>query len=103
MLEVEYIASGFYTSERRVIPLKDKLSTMDADITTIRDLVLGSNINNIEVSIIADDNDYIIKPNQSNDIILSSNINDKIITLSTCNDGSSGRKVVHAKLIKTYL
>lgn len=85
----EYIASGFYTSERRVIPLKDKLSTMDADITTIRDLVLGSNINNIEVSIIADDNDYIIKPNQSNDIILSSDIEDKIITLQLANKSES--------------
>ena len=85
----EYIASGFYTSERRVIPLKDKLSTMDADIISLKDLVLGSNINNIEVSIIADDNDFIIKPNQSNDIILSSDINDKIITLQLANKSES--------------
>ena len=32
---------------------------------------------------------------------LDMNINDKIITLSTCTDDNSGRKVVHAKLIDT--
>lgn len=32
----------------------------------------------------------------------SVSVNDKIITLSTCNDGSSGRKVVHAKLVAVY-
>lgn len=37
------------------------------------------------------------------DIDTEVTVSDQIITLSTCNDGSSGRKVVHAKLIKTYL
>lgn len=32
----------------------------------------------------------------------SVSVNDKIITLSTCNDGSAGRKVVHAKLVAVY-
>ena len=32
----------------------------------------------------------------------SVSVKDKIITLSTCNDGSSGRKVVHAKLVAVY-
>ena len=32
----------------------------------------------------------------------SVNVNDKIITLSTCTDDNTGRKVVHAKLVAVY-
>ena len=32
----------------------------------------------------------------------SVNVNDKIITLSTCSDDNTGRKVVHAKLVAVY-
>lgn len=37
----EHISSGFYTEERRVIPLKDKLSQMDLDIHTVLDEIYG--------------------------------------------------------------
>lgn len=32
----------------------------------------------------------------------SVSVNDRIITLSTCRDGSSGRSVIHAKLVSVY-
>ena len=32
----------------------------------------------------------------------SVSVNDRIITLSTCHDGSSGRSVVHARLVSVY-
>lgn len=47
----DYIASGFYTEERRIIPLKDKLQTMNADITELRDEVLGTSTTDLSVSI----------------------------------------------------
>ena len=47
----ESIASGFYTAERRIIPLKDKLETMNTSITQLRDEIMGSSADNIQVSI----------------------------------------------------
>ena len=37
------IASGFYTEERRIIPLKDKLLSLSNDISEIKNTVLGIN------------------------------------------------------------
>lgn len=48
----ENISSGFYTSERRIIPLKDKLLTMDNKITELYDDIHGSNNEQLSVSII---------------------------------------------------
>lgn len=47
----EHIASGFYTDERRVIPLVDKLKDMESIIRTLTDEVLGTESSNIQVSI----------------------------------------------------
>ena len=47
----ESIASGFYTAERRIIPLKDKLETMNTSITQLQDEIMGSSADNIQVSI----------------------------------------------------
>ena len=85
----EYIASGFYTSERRVIPLKDKLSSMDTDILTLKDTVLGSNTDNLEVSVLSDESEHIVKPNQSNLILLSTDIEDSVVTLQLANKSDS--------------
>lgn len=84
----EYIASGFYTAERRVIPLKDKLTTMDTDIVTLKDIVLGSNAENIDISVIDDDNSFIIRSGQSNNITLTTPLSQKVVTLQLANKSS---------------
>lgn len=38
----ESISSGFYTNERRVIPLKDKLLSMDSNIIELMDMIQGT-------------------------------------------------------------
>lgn len=48
----EHISSGFYTAERRVIPLKDKLSSMDNAIVSLEDAVYGSNSDNLKIEFI---------------------------------------------------
>ena len=47
----ESIASGFYTAERRIIPLKDKLEAMNTSITQLQDEVMGSSADNIQASV----------------------------------------------------
>lgn len=47
----ENIASGFYTAERRIIPLKDKLESINSAITLLQDEVMGSSADNITVTI----------------------------------------------------
>ena len=66
----EHIASGFYTNERRVIPLKDKLQTINDTITKLNDEVFGIYSENITVSLADDENEIIINPNAENTFIL---------------------------------
>lgn len=47
----EHIASGFYTEERRVIPLYDILQSMHSDISEMMSEVYGSLGNNLVVSV----------------------------------------------------
>ena len=42
MHKPESISSGFYTSERRIIPLKDKLLEMHGDIIELQDMIQGT-------------------------------------------------------------
>lgn len=62
----ESIASGFYTAERRIIPLKDKLSTMDTSIQELRDEVMGTNADDLLVSIVNGDSINKLYPMQDN-------------------------------------
>lgn len=64
----ENIASGFYTNERRIIPLKDKLSDMDNVIKTIQDEVLGSSAESLSISINNGDVSNTLYPFQTNNI-----------------------------------
>ena len=48
----EYIASGFYTAERRIIPLKDKLEQLNNDVLELKDEVFGTNSEDLQVSIV---------------------------------------------------
>lgn len=66
----ENISSGFYTSERRIIPLRDKLQSIDAAIQNLDAIINGTNNNNLQVSIIIDGEETIIKPDQKNVIQL---------------------------------
>lgn len=47
----EHIASGFYTSERRIIPLKDKLETLNNLLVELRDEVYGTNTESLKVTL----------------------------------------------------
>jgi hypothetical protein len=65
------IASGFYTDERRVIPLKDKLLSMSNEIASIKSEILGSN-DTITVSIDSSDAIMGINPDVNNTVLLTS-------------------------------
>lgn len=65
------IASGFYTNERRIIPLKDKLLSMSNDIAEIKSNVLGA-VGSYRVSISIGNNDTTIYSDRDNSIILES-------------------------------
>ena len=65
----EDIASGFYTAERRVIPLSDKLRSLDTAITTIQDTISGAETSNIKVTFTLDNISNIIEENVKNTVI----------------------------------
>ena len=65
------IASGFYTNERRIIPLKDKLLSLSNDIAELKTNVYGAE-GKLNVSISVGDMDLTIQPNQDNNITLES-------------------------------
>ena len=50
----ESISSGFYTAERRIIPLKDKLVDMDSKITEVTDMIQGTTSEALDVSVVID-------------------------------------------------
>ena len=61
----ESIASGFYTEERRVIPLADKLQSMDRDIRTILDEM--GELDPIVLDVTASDQNYTVNLIPSSD------------------------------------
>lgn len=75
------IASGFYTEERRVIPLKDKLESIVNDIALIKSDVLGTT-NNLRVSISIGNTDTELYSDRDNIITLEpySNFNNDTVT-----------------------
>ena len=68
----ESIASGFYTDERRIIPLKDKLSELDSKITSISDEISGSSAESLNISINNGDVSNQLYPYQINTILVES-------------------------------
>ena len=68
----ESIASGFYTEERRIIPLRDKLASMDASIIQLQDEILGTAAESIQVSIGVGDAENVLVPWQLNKISVQS-------------------------------
>ena len=86
------IASGFYTAERRVVPLYDKLQDLNIMITKLSDEVFGVNQDQPIIKLSCDSAEMIIKPNTKNtflvqpyaeaaaDVISINDINTKIVT-----------------------
>ncbi len=68
----ENISSGFYTAERRIIPLRDKLKTMDDEITRISDEISGDTSEQLQVSVDFDESSIVISPYEVGHIILKS-------------------------------
>lgn len=64
----ENIASGFYTEERRIIPLKDKLADMNNIITSLQDEILGSSADSLSINITNGDVSNKLYPYQTNNI-----------------------------------
>lgn len=67
----EHIASGFYTEERRIIPLKDKLISINNDVTSLKDEVYGYGINNLKIFVATDTTSTLVSPNQQNIVYIT--------------------------------
>ena len=61
-----HIASGFYTNERRIIPLKDKLEELSNQIVLLRDEINESSASSLDVYAVVGDSRQLILPFQSN-------------------------------------
>lgn len=59
----ENISSGFYTAERRVIPLSEKLRDFSELITDLQSEVYGGNEDNIVITVSDDKNSMTLRPN----------------------------------------
>lgn len=68
----EDIASGFYTAERRIIPLKDKLASINSSIMELYDEIKGSSGESIKVSIKNNESSNELYPYQTNNISVTS-------------------------------
>ena len=67
----DHIASGFYTAERKIIPLSDKLLSMSNDIASLKSDILG-NSSNCKVSLSIGDEHIDIYSDRENVITLES-------------------------------
>jgi hypothetical protein len=67
----DHIASGFYTAERKIIPLSDKLLSMSNDIASLKSDILGNN-SNCKVSLSIGDEHIDIYSDRENVITLES-------------------------------
>lgn len=60
------IASGFYTQERRVIPLRTKLQTLTDDIKTLEDEIFGNSSDNLNITLSDGTHEMTISPMAEN-------------------------------------
>jgi len=66
----ESISSGFYTAERRIIPLRDKLTELDNAVLNLQDLINGTSSENLQFGVVVDGTETIVYPGQLNHIVL---------------------------------
>lgn len=64
----ENISSGFYTPERRIIPLKDKLTSLDAALAELKDEVFGTASDSLKISIKHGETSHDLNPYQIKNI-----------------------------------
>lgn len=65
----ENISSGYYTTERRVIPLKDKLQELTNAISRLNDEIYGSNGDALKVSFKIVNTNYELTPHQTKNVV----------------------------------
>lgn len=85
----ENIASGYYTEERRVIPLKDKLTELTNLLTQLQDEVYGTNANSLQVSVSIGDQNTVLKSFQNNLVYVEPYDNFEIPNTTTRSGGDS--------------
>lgn len=68
----ENIASGFYTAERRIIPLKDKLADLNNLIIQMQDEIYGTSSEDLKISIKQNSAQYSLAPFVENHIFTES-------------------------------
>lgn len=66
----DHIASGFYTEERRIIPLRDKLTEINTAIQSLQDIVQGTNNTNLKVAVLVDGVENTVYTGRENSITL---------------------------------
>lgn len=93
----ENIASGFYTAERRIIPLKDKLSAMDNSLTELYDDIHGANNEKLNVSVINGEIVNNLQPYITNNISVSSYDTFGSISIDKDEDSSEGSYIYNSK------
>ena len=100
------IASGFYTDERRVIPLRDKLQTMTDDIITLKDEVYGTSSENLLITLSDGESDIVITPYSNNSFVLkdfsSSDKTNGIVTTNLTLSIQNNSKTNNVKLFSMF-
>lgn len=90
--KADYVTSGFYTDERRVIPLSDKLHSMHNDILDLKSEVYGVSDEDLVVTVTDSNQTVVLRPYSDNVIEVIdyvSNPNKENI-FNIDNDSSSG-------------
>ena len=95
----EHISSGFYTDEKRVISLKDKLEEVVNSIYELQSDVFGATSNNLVVTVSDNNNRSIsLKPNMLNTFV-TTNYNDNDNKIRFINNGN---EYAYEQLVLTF-
>lgn len=87
------ISSGFYTEERRVIPLFDKLLELNNELVNLKDIVEGTNANKFSVEVVVDGVNQPAFPDTDNQIILTPYSSTKEASAEEDSDSAFSNKV----------
>lgn len=102
----EHIASGFYTEERRVIPLRDKLQTLTNEIITLKDEVFGTSSDNLLVTLSDGESDVILNPFADNLFVMkdfsSSDKTDELVITTLTLNVQNNSKTSNIKLFSLF-
>lgn len=100
------IASGFYTDERRVIPLRDKLQTLSDDIVTLKDEVYGTSSENILLTLSDGESEIVVTPYANNNFVLkdfsSADKSNGVVTTTVTLNIQNNSKTSNVKLFSMF-